>query len=71
MPELQKKIPMYQDFPSYLNSIYETLEMGYVPFDKENLYISPNADLKKIKLSYHWYKKKCALLKKNATPENH
>ncbi len=63
MPQLKTEIPMYRDFPSYLNSIYETLEMGYVPFDRDNQYISPNANLKEVEIAYRWYKQKCALLK--------
>lgn len=61
MPELHEKIPMYQDFPSYLNSIYETLKMDCVPFSADGQYISPNADLKEVELAYHWYKDKCSL----------
>lgn len=70
MPKLQTEIPMYRDFPSYLNSIYKTLNMGYVPFDKDNHYISPNANLKEVKLTYHWYKQKCERLKQSSTSEN-
>lgn len=68
MPGLKAEIPMYQDFPSYINSIYETLKMGYVPFDKEGQYIS--AKSKEVEHAYHWYKQKCESLKQNATPEN-
>ena len=70
MPDLQREIPMYRDFPSYLNSIYETLNMGYVPFDKNNNYSSPSANLNKVKLTYNWYKQKCELLRQSATPAN-
>ena len=63
MPELKTAIPMYQDFPSYLNSIYETLKMGYVPYDRDGKYISPNADLKEVEFAYRWYKQKCELRK--------
>ncbi len=67
MPVLKEKIPMYRDFPSYLNSIYETLEMGYTPFDKNGIYISPNADLEEVEFAYHWYKNKCELLRQKTT----
>lgn len=67
MPELQTEIPMYQDFPSHINSIYETLKMGYVPFDRGNQYISPNAEAKEVELAYHWYQQKCARLKQNTS----
>jgi hypothetical protein len=63
MPQLKTEIPMYQDFPSYLNAIYETLKMGYVPFGRGNQYISPNANLKEAEFAYRWYKHKCAQLK--------
>ena len=67
MPELQTEIPMYQDFPSHINSIYETLKMGYVPFDRDNQYISPNAEIKEVELAYHWYQQKCARVKQNTS----
>jgi len=63
MPELKTKIPMYQDFPSYLNSIYETLKMDYLPFDPSGQYISPNAQSKEVEFAYRWYKQKCEGLK--------
>ncbi|MBT5631715.1 MAG: hypothetical protein HOJ13_03205 [Nitrospina sp.] len=64
MPELKVEIPMYRDFPSYINSIYETLRMGYVPFDKEGHYISPHAESKETESAYRWYKNKCDSLEK-------
>mgnify|MGYP000020508498 CR=1 FL=1 len=70
MPELKKEIPMYQDFPSYINSIYETLKMSYIPFDRDGQYISPNAESKEVEFAYRWYKQKCELLKKTAAHEN-
>lgn len=65
MPELQTEIPMYQEFSSYINSIYETLQMGYVPFDSDNRYISPNAESKEVEFACHWYKQKCARLEQS------
>jgi len=70
MPELQKEIYMYRDFPSYLNSIYETLKMGYVPFDTYNQYILPNAESKEVELVYHWYQQRCERLQQNTRSEN-
>jgi hypothetical protein len=61
---------MYQDFPSYINSIYETLKMSYIPFDRDGQYISPNAESKEVEFAYRWYKQKCELLKKTAAHEN-
>jgi hypothetical protein len=63
MPALKAEIPMYQDFPSYINSIYDSLNMSYVPFDEEGRYISPNAESKEVEFAYHWYKQKCGSLK--------
>jgi len=67
---LRAKIRMYQDFPSYINSIYETLKMSYIPFDRDGQYISPNAESKEVEFAYRWYKQKCELLKKTAAHEN-
>lgn len=71
MPGLKEKIPMYRDYPSYLNSIYKALKMDYVPFDKDGCYISPNAELKEVVFAYHWYKNKCELLRQEKTSQNH
>ena len=65
MSELKTEIPMYQDFPSYINSIYVTLRMSYVPFDRDGQYISSNGKSKKVEYAYRWYKQKCKLLKQN------
>ena len=70
MPKLRAEIRMYQDFPSYINSIYETLKMSNIPFDREGQYISPNAESKEVEFAYRWYKQKCELLKKTAAHEN-
>tara|TARA_B100000029_G_scaffold507053_1_gene590932 strand:+ start:153 stop:1457 length:1305 start_codon:yes stop_codon:yes gene_type:complete len=62
MPLLKKKIPMYENFPSYLNHIYRSLKMDYEPFDSGGNYISPNANSPEVKQAYSWYKKKCKLI---------
>ena len=62
MPFLKKKIPMYENFPSYLNHIYRSLKMDYEPFDSRGNYISPNANLPEVKQAYRWYKQKCKLI---------
>ena len=62
MPSLKKEIPMYQDFPAYLNRIYQTLEMGYEPFDSNGNYVSPNANAPEVAQAYHWYQKNCAII---------
>ena len=62
MPSLKKEIPMYQDFPAYLNRIYQTLEMGYEPFDSNGNYVSPNANAPEVAQAYNWYQKNCAII---------
>ncbi len=62
MPLLKKKIPMYENFPSYLNHIYRSLKMDYEPFDSGGNYISPNVNSPEVKQAYSWYKKKCKLI---------
>ncbi len=66
MPYLKEEIPMYRNFPSYLNHIYRTLEMDFEPFDSDGNYISPNASSLEVKRAYRWYEQKCKLL--NSTP---
>ena len=61
MPSLKQEIPIYQNFPSYMNHIYQTLEMGYEPFDSFGNYISPKANSPELKQAYRWYKQKCKL----------
>ncbi len=60
MPSLKEEIPMYQNFPAYLNRIYKTLEMDYEPFDSIGNYVSPNANAPEVAQAYRWYQKKCA-----------
>jgi hypothetical protein len=60
MPFLKEEIPMYQNFPTYLNRIYKTLGMDYEPFESNGNYISPNANAPEVAQAYHWYQKKCA-----------
>jgi len=66
MPFLRKEIPMYHNFPSYLNHIYRSLEMDYEPFDSSGNYVSPNANLPEVEQAYRWYRQKCELI--NSTP---
>ena len=55
MPKLQKLIPMYADFKGYLNQLYRSMEMQYVPFDKAGRYDTPNLHTPQIETAYHWY----------------
>ena len=63
MPKLKNELPIYHDFPAYINRIHQTLQMKYIPFDSEGKYISPNANNPKVKVAYRWYSKKCETLK--------
>jgi CTP:molybdopterin cytidylyltransferase MocA len=59
MPKLKNELPMYHDFPAYINRIHQTLQMKYMPFDSRGNYVSPSANAPRTKTAYHWYKKKC------------
>lgn len=62
MPVLKKKIPMYQNFPAYLNEIYKTLKMDFEPFDSDGNYASPKANEPEVEQAFEWYKSKCKQL---------
>lgn len=62
MPVLKEKIPMYRNFPAYLNHIYQTLKMDYEPFDSDGNFVSPNASSPEVEQAYLWYKRKCKLV---------
>ncbi len=70
MPKLISEIPMYRDFPGYINRIHRTLQMKYVPFDSAGNYISPNANHRKVEIAYRWYSKKCEHLKVRSEQEH-
>ena len=59
MPGLQNEVPMYADFPSYINDIYRSLEMGYVPFDGDGKYIAPSLQSGRNEIACLWYARKC------------
>lgn len=63
MPKLKNELPIYHDFPAYINRIHKTLQMEYVPFDSQGKYISPNANNPKVEVAYRWYTRKCEVLK--------
>ncbi len=63
MPFLKKEIPMYQNFPAYLNQIYRTLKMDYVPFDPKGNYVSPNSNAPEVEYAYLWYQRKCKTMR--------
>lgn len=55
MPRLKLKLPMYTDFNGYINDIYRTQQMGYVPFDKEGRYETPNLHTPMTEEACRWY----------------
>jgi len=56
MPALKIELPIYRDFPAYINDIYRTLEMGYVPYDSQGRYCSREERLESAQRAYHWYR---------------
>lgn len=60
MPGLQQRIAMYADFPAYLNDVYRSLEMPYVPFDAQGRYDTPNLHSPLVPNAYAWYSAKTA-----------
>ncbi len=63
MPELKEKLPIYADFPSYVNGIYKDLQMGYVPFDASGCYTRRPGGEREIANAYNWYRAKCEAVK--------
>ena len=70
MPKLKRELPMYRDFPAYINHIHKTLQMKYSPFDSHGNYISPNVNNSKTEIAYRWYSKKCEELKTQGRKES-
>lgn len=64
MPRLKKQLPIYANFPVYLNRLYHTLEMGYEPFDASGNY-KPNINPKRVESAYLWYSRKTPLSLEN------
>ena len=65
MPFLKKEIPMYKNFPAYLNQIYRALKMNHVPFDSKGNYVSPNNNTPEVEYAYLWYQQKCKTICRN------
>ena len=63
MPKLCDEVPMYFDFPAYINRIHETLQMKYIPFDSHGKYLPPDSPDSRIEIAYRWYNKKCGEVK--------
>ncbi len=58
MPKLKTQIPLYRDFPSYMNSLYQSLQMDRQPFDESGKYIPRNSGQTKTKAAFNWYNEK-------------
>ena len=58
MPKLKKLIPMYADFQGYLNRLYRSMEMQYLPFDESGRYETPNLHSPQVATAYRWYSEK-------------
>lgn len=63
MPELKKELPIYHDFPAYINGIYRTLEMDYVPYDLQGRYSPPEGGKANAERAYLWYSAKSEKIK--------
>ena len=55
MPKLKKLVPMYADFHDYLNRLYRSMEMQYVPFDEAGQYDTTNLHTPQTETAYRWY----------------
>lgn len=58
MPRLRDTLPMYRDFPDYMNRIYRSLQMPVVPFDERGTYIHPSIHTPHVEKACDWYSKK-------------
>ncbi len=69
MPGLKTSIGMYENFPAYINSVYQSLKMDHVPFPDGNQYVplTSNSEkgkhARKIEHAFSWYSRKCDALK--------
>jgi len=64
MPRLKTLIPLYADFPAYMNDLYKSLEMEGVPFDSHGKYIPTPEKLEQVEKAYDWYCEKSKKFKK-------
>ena len=58
MPRLKKQIPLYADFPTYMNELYRSLEMEYEPYSAQGAYTLPAHKRNHAERAYHWYASK-------------
>ena len=69
MPALKTKIDMYNNFPAYINSFYQSLKMNNVPFQNGSRYVPHKTSFKKngyaqkTKHAFSWYSSKSSSIK--------
>ena len=69
MPALKTQIAMYNNFPTYINSLYKSLKMNNVPFPSGSRYVphttngKKNGCAQKTKHAFSWYSNKCNAIK--------
>jgi len=69
MPALKTQIAMYNNFPTYINSLYKSLKMNNVPFPNGSRYVphttngKKNGHAQKTKHAFSWYSNKCNAIK--------
>jgi hypothetical protein len=64
MEKLKSDIPMYENFPAYINEIYHSLKMPRTPFDPDGNYQPTTLKIRQDELAVKWYQDKC----RRATP---
>ncbi len=63
MPRLKNQLPLYADFPTYMNGLYRSLEMGYEPYDAQGAYTLLARKRGNAERSYNWYANKTEKVK--------
>ena len=58
MPKLKTKIPLFRDFPIYMNSLYQSMQMDRKPFNESGKYIPRNSSKTKTKAAFNWHNEK-------------
>jgi len=62
MPQLKKTLPIYSDFPAYINQLYKDMEMPHAPFNGQGKYqMHPERKIF-AEMAYQWYRNKCKTL---------
>ncbi len=63
MPGLQRAIPMYADFPAYMNRLHRTLRMPQPAYDAHGNFVAPPGSGPRMANAHRWYLKTCERLK--------